>query len=229
MRMLVEFEKTERIRHLGLLDMQRTVQRALRRSDLPIAYSNGFNPHILMSFASALSSGIPGDAEILDVTLDGEVTEEEALAALRGAMPEMMPVRRIRFVDKSFKKMGALLEMAGYHFALTGDAERIIAAIPAYLARGEIMAVRKSKSGEKLTDIRPMIHSLTGSGEEMDAVVSFTESATLKPTLLLSSLCEFAGVEVPFTMIRRTGLFGIENGRPTPLFEIGYEQNRSCR
>ena len=53
MRMLAVFEKSERIRHIGHLDIQRSVQRGLRRSGLPVAYSNGFNPHILISFASA--------------------------------------------------------------------------------------------------------------------------------------------------------------------------------
>ena len=77
MRMLLQFQKGDIVRHLGLLDLQRTMQRALRRSGLPIAYSNGFNPHIVMSFASALSSGIPGDAELLDVSLKGEATAEE--------------------------------------------------------------------------------------------------------------------------------------------------------
>ena len=55
MRALMEFRKTDVVRHLGLLDLQRTMQRALRRSCLPLKYSSGFNPHIVMSFASALT------------------------------------------------------------------------------------------------------------------------------------------------------------------------------
>ena len=54
--MLLQFQKGDIVRHLGLLDLQRTMQRALRRSGLPVAYSKGFNPHIVMAFASALSS-----------------------------------------------------------------------------------------------------------------------------------------------------------------------------
>ena len=73
--MILEFRKGDIVRHLGLLDLQRTMQRALRRSNLPVAYSKGFNPHMVMSFASALSSGIAGDAELLDVSLSGETTE----------------------------------------------------------------------------------------------------------------------------------------------------------
>ena len=77
MKAWITFEKKPRLRHIGHLDLMRAMQRALRRSGLPIAYSNGFNPHIVMSFASALSSGIPGDAELLDVSLKGEATAEE--------------------------------------------------------------------------------------------------------------------------------------------------------
>ena len=67
MRMLAVFEKGERIRHIGHLDIQRSVQRGLRRSGLPVAYSNGFNPHILITFASALSTGACGKREIMNV------------------------------------------------------------------------------------------------------------------------------------------------------------------
>ena len=77
--MLLQFRKGDIVRHLGLLDLQRTMQRALRRSGLPIAYSKGFSPHIVMSFASALSSGIPGDAELLDVGIEGNTTEQQCL------------------------------------------------------------------------------------------------------------------------------------------------------
>ena len=73
MRMLAVFEKGERIRHIGHLDIQRSVQRGLRRSGLPVAYSNGFNPHILITFASALSTGACGRREIMDVTMAEEV------------------------------------------------------------------------------------------------------------------------------------------------------------
>ncbi len=105
--MLLQFQKGDIVRHLGLLDLQRTMQRALRRSGLPIAYSNGFNPHIVMSFASALSSGIPGDAELLDVSLKGEATAEECMAAMNRVLPPALQVSRVRMVDDRFPKVSA--------------------------------------------------------------------------------------------------------------------------
>ena len=67
MKMIVVFEKTPRLRHIGHLDLMRAMQRALRRSDLPLKYSQGFNPHILLTFASPLSVGFSGEVSITAV------------------------------------------------------------------------------------------------------------------------------------------------------------------
>lgn len=226
MRMLVEFRKDDIVRHLGLLDLQRTMQRALRRSGLPIKYSSGFNPHIVMSFASALSTGIPGDAELLDVSLSGEVTEHECLEAMNRVLPPSLPVTRVRLVEDGFPKVMAALRQAEYRIRLSGEGtEAIVSAIPAFLAETEIMAMRKSKRGEALVNIRPMLHALTieqsGSGEAtLRARVSFVETATLKPDLLLASLAAYANAPLPRAEIRRTRLLGEKNGVLTPLIDL---------
>ena len=70
MRIMAVFEKGIRLRRIGHLDIQRAMMRALRRSGLPVAYSNGYNPHILLTFASALSTGAAGKKEILDLVVE---------------------------------------------------------------------------------------------------------------------------------------------------------------
>ena len=184
--MLLQFQKGDIVRHLGLLDLQRTMQRALRRSGLPIAYSNGFNPHIVMSFASALSSGIPGDAELLDVSLKGEATAEECMAAMNRVLPPALQVSRVRMVDERFPKVSAALRQAEYTITLRGGGACAIAsALPAFLAQDEIVALRKTKRSETMVNIRPMIHALTARTDEekntavLTARVSFVEAATL--------------------------------------------------
>ena len=156
--MLMQFQKGDIVRHLGLLDLQRTMQRALRRSGLPIAYSNGFNPHIVMSFASALSSGIPGDAELLDVSLHSKTTEEACMEAMNRVLPPALHVSRILLVDDRFQKVSAALRQAEYRITLRGeDALKIANKIPDFLAQNEIMALRKTKRAETMVNIRPMI------------------------------------------------------------------------
>lgn len=223
--MLMQFMKGDIVRHLGLLDLQRTMQRALRRSGLPVAYSKGFNPHIVMSFASALSSGIPGDAELLDVSLCGDATEEECLAAMNRVLPPALQASRVRLVDDRFPKVSASLRHAEYSITLYGgDALKIASDIPAFLEQEEIMALRKTKKNETMVNIRPMIHELsaniTADKAVLSARVSFVETATLKPDLLLQSLCEHAGAELPRHEIRRTRLLGLVNDQPVALIDM---------
>ena len=104
MRMLAVFEKGERIRHIGHLDIQRSVQRGLRRSCLPVAYSNGFNPHILITFASALSTGACGTREIMDVTMADEISASEFLEKMKTKIEQLNNISKIivlcSFVNK---------------------------------------------------------------------------------------------------------------------------------
>ena len=225
--MILEFQKGDIVRHLGLLDLQRTMQRALRRSGLPIAYSKGFSPHIVMSFASALSSGIPGDAELLDVGLDGDVTQQQCLEAMNRVLPPSLAVTRVRLVDDRYPKLGAALQQAQYRITLRGGGARAVAeAIDGFLAQEEIMALRKTKKSETMVNIRPMIHELTAAydGERDSAVlnarVSFVEAATLKPDLLMEALCAYAGAQPERCEIRRTALLGLVNGAPVPLIDL---------
>lgn len=225
--MLLQFKKGDIVRHLGLLDLQRTMQRALRRSGLPVAYSKGFNPHMVMSFASALSSGIPGDAELLEVALCGDVSEDECLCAMNRVLPPSLSASRVRLVDDHFPKVSASLRRAEYRITIYGkEVSKVASVIPAFLALDEIMAVRKTKKNETLVNIRPMIHELrvidTENADQvvLRAQVSFVEQATLKPDLLMSSLCEYAGVSVEKCEIRRTGLLGLVDEKPVPLIDM---------
>lgn len=92
MRMMVVFEKGETLRYIGHLDLMRAMQRALRRSELPVSYSKGFNPHILLTFASALSTGAWGKREIMDVTLERDISPETFMEAMNAALPEDLRV-----------------------------------------------------------------------------------------------------------------------------------------
>jgi len=225
--MLMQFQKGDIVRHLGLLDLQRTMQRALRRSGLPITYSKGFNPHMVMSFASALSSGIPGDAELLDVSLCGEVTEDECLAAMNRVLPPALKASRVRLVDDRFPKVTAAMQQAQYSITLRGgQTKALVEAIESFLGETEIMAIRKTKKAETLVNIRPMIHVLEAkydaeaNAAALTARVSFVEAATLKPDLLMNTLAKYAGVDLPKCEIRRTYLLGLVDGQPIPLIDM---------
>ncbi|MCL1796055.1 MAG: TIGR03936 family radical SAM-associated protein, partial [Clostridia bacterium] len=203
MRMIASFEKSAQIRFVGHLDLMRAIHRALRRSGLPIRYSQGFNPHVLLSLASPLPVGVSGIQELMDVPLAGVLSEAYFLKTLRAVMPSSLPLTAARAVGDNHPKLMANLRTASYEatFHKSGAAKAMAEAIPAFLSRAEVQAVRRSKRGSVPCDIRPMLHCLSANGMG-DAVamrfrVSLTERETLKPDLLLSALAEQAGVTAP--------------------------------
>ncbi len=225
MRALFEFRKLDRLKFVSHLDLQRFMQMALRRTDIPVAYSQGFNPHPSMSFASALAMGWTSDCEILEVKLASPVTEAEAFDQMSSALPPDLPLRRVRLIADEQPKRMAIVQMSDYVISLSGEgAGEICSAAPGFLAERSVMALRKTKSGEKLTDIRPWSVSVeakqTEVGYELLARLLLTEPATLKPDLLVRTLADRAGVQPPESVrYHRTQLWALDKkGQPVELF-----------
>ena len=211
--MMAVFEKSPRLRHIGHLDIQRAVQRALRRSGLPVSYSKGFNPHILLTFASALSTGYAGKREIMEVQLEREVAPEAFLAAMNGAMPPDMQLCEAKVLPDQHVALMAAVQAADYTITLVDEtAAKVIAdKLPAFLAQESVIALRRTKSGMKETDIRPLIHTLTVEGNVIRAVMTLTERLACKPGMLMDALTSFCGLEeAPRTMVVRNGLLGLD-------------------
>ncbi|MEG0146441.1 MAG: TIGR03936 family radical SAM-associated protein [Clostridia bacterium] len=227
MRAIYQFGKTRRLMCVSHLDLQRFMQMAIRRTDLPVAYSQGFNPHPLLSFASALAMGWTSDCELMDIKMAEDVKADYAMAQMRKALPPDLPLKQVRLVDDRFPALMARLAFSDYQIALTGEGSAQIAgAMADYLAQTEVIALRKTKSGEKPANIRPMSVCLeskqTEDGIVIDARLQLTEAGTLKPDLLLRVLAERAGVAVPeLVRIHRTQLLALDGaGVPVDLFAL---------
>ena len=217
MKMIVVFEKAPRLRHIGHLDLMRAMQRALRRSGLPLRYSQGFNPHILLTFAAPLSVGMPGKREIMEVPLAADMTGDAFLSTLAPALPPDLPCLSARPVDDRHPAPMALLTAARYSAKLESVPEGLKDAVDGFVAQKEIPAVRKTKTGNKPCDIRPMIYELSLVGNTLYRTLALCDKATCKPDLLLSSLFEFAGLERPRALVTRLALLGGEAETLAPL------------
>ena len=221
MRMLAVFEKGERIRHIGHLDIQRSVQRGLRRSGLPVAYSQGFSPHILITFASALSTGACGKREIMDVTMAEDVDPHEFLKRMNKAMPPEMQLKEARAIDSRHPSLMGMVRAAEYDLMIRDGkiGVQLVAAIPAMMEKDRIPAVRKTKTKLTEVDIKPLILSISGKGTHIRAILVLNENESCKPQMLLEALKQQTGIQDDVRMlITRECLFGEdENGALAPL------------
>ena len=156
----------------------------------------------------------------MDVQLDREVSPEEFVSAMNGAMPPDMQLSFAKIIDDKHIALMAQVQAADYTITILDDAvaEKLIAALPAFLAQESIITMRKTKSGMKETDIRPLLLELTGEDKVLHAVMTLTERLACKPNMLIEALASYAGIEVPRVMVVRNGLFGLdESGALAPL------------
>ena len=222
MRAMIRFGKQPRLRFISHLDLQRFFQRALNRTGLPIAWTQGFNPHPILSFGSALALGWTSEYEILDVKLSAPMGRKRTEEAMRAALPVDLPVLEVRMVDDRHPAPMAMVRASDYEIVLSGEtAAATLDAAEEFLRRESVMAMRKTKSGEREVDVRPMALSLKREGDVLNARLMLTEKETLKPDLLVRALAEIAGAEVPEMRIHRKCLLGEdESGALKPLMEL---------
>lgn len=221
MRALIRFGKNKRLRFVSHLDLQRFFQRALNRTNLPIAFSQGFNPHPIMSFASALAVGWTSAYEVLDLKLCADASAEIIMADMRRALPDDLPIFAVRLVDDRFPASMALVKRAAYKINVPQDVSSAVAAqIPAYLAKDTVMGMRKTKSGVREIDIRPLTFALKKTDDGFYAELALTEKDTLKPDVLVRALCDAGAIAMPEITVHRICLSSLDaNGLSVPLME----------
>ena len=161
MRIIAAFQKNKEISYTSHLDVQRTLQRAFRRANLPLAYSKGFNPHPKLSFATALATGYTSDGEWFEVELDRPIEPQAFIERVNPALPDGMRVVEAFEADDSIDTLSKLIRAARYeltvHFDGAVAAQDVRNALDSIMGSEPVIVDKKTKSGIKPTDIRPDI------------------------------------------------------------------------
>lgn len=185
MKYIIEFSKSEDVKYVSHLDVIRMFNRTMRRCDLPMSYSQGFNPHSLMTFAHPLGVGISSKCELVKIAFETEI--ENLVQVLNdGFSPGFKALAYTLTEEKSpFKG----LRYAEYEIKLIGE---IADNIEKVFSRSEIVMQKKTKSGIKETDILPYIESYdvidkTENIFEFKTILKCGEE-NLKPELLINAL-----------------------------------------
>jgi radical SAM-linked protein len=168
---------------------------------------------MVMNFASPLSVGAAGTREIMDVGLAQEMDGETFATRLNDALPPALRVAEARLIEDNHPAPMSLLRAAAYEILVEEpEGETLAQSIHAFLQKESIPAMRKTKSGDKPCDIRPMIYELSvrkaGEGSLFFATLALREEATLKPDLLMTSLSGECGIDCPGFSLKRVMLYG---------------------
>ncbi len=197
------FTKTGRAKYTSHLDINRMMTRAVRRAGIPLWYTEGFNRHPYLTFASPLSLGFESFGEIMEIRLLEDMPFEEVTARMNAALPEGFCVR------ETFEAVHKVrdLQLAGYRMEIALPQETVTA----LLAQPEILVEKRTKKKTmKTVDIRPAFEKATVAATDMGCCVEVqlpvSSENTVNPTLLITALAAKTG-KAPAFSVTRTGLY----------------------
>ena len=195
----IKFRKYGAMKFIGHLDVMRFFQKVMRRADIPIAFSGGYSPHMIMSFANPLGVGVTSDGEYFDIELTQEIDMEQAVERMNSTMVEGIEVVNMVQISDEKKRTGMSIVAAADYLSYLRHGE-----FPAdwkekaetFMDQPEISIVKKTKKSEKEVDIKPMIYKF---GVQDDCV--FMQVATgsvenLKPEVVMQAFCQYLGMDV---------------------------------
>lgn len=190
MKARIKFRKYGVMKFIGHLDVMRYFQKAMRRADIPVAFTSGYSPHMIMSFAQPLGVGITSDGEYLDVELTERITSARALEQLNRVMVEGMEV--IRFLEISGdKKMSGMSVTAAADYLVFPKGEEMTeefqSRAKAFFSRGEIIVQKQTKRSERTVDIKPMIYDFQFRENCIFLKLAAGSEQNLKPKLLMEA------------------------------------------
>ncbi|MEG2353697.1 MAG: TIGR03936 family radical SAM-associated protein [Clostridium sp.] len=222
MRYLVKYTKEGEIKFVSHLDLMRTIQRNVRRAELPIAFSKGFNPHMAISIAQPLSVGMYSSGEYLDMVLAEEVKEEEIISRLNetGTMGVkfLEAVKVEKKEEKKHPQAMALIDGAQYTIRIKcTDSVKAEEQLKKLYNKDIWETLKKSKSGEKIVDIKRMIKEFKFWVDEENLVVNALIACGSRENLSAQLLAEYIShscegtEEGRFIDIKREEMYATKN------------------
>lgn len=180
---IVRYAKRGDAKFISHLDFLRLIQRAMRRAQLPLKFSEGFNPHPCLSFAQPLGVGTTGERELFEV----ELTEPcpDIVARLAPKMP-----RGIEIVEATPCEKNNFAQISRAVYAVRPEVLPTEAQLEAFMQKTEILTEKRTKSGVKTADIRPDIFGAKLGEDRILLRLAAGSQANLKPSTVMDAMGE---------------------------------------
>ncbi len=163
-RIRIRYAKRGRLRFLSHRDFARALERAVRRAQIPIAYSSGFSPHPRISYVGAAPTGVASEAEYAELALQARMEPEELRTALDHVLPPGLDV--IEAVEAQTASLADRIQVSHWRVELSGvEPERLRQAVDAFLAASEVPVERLTKQGRRSLDARAPVVRATVVGK----------------------------------------------------------------
>ena len=212
------------MKFVGHLDTMRYFQKAIRRAGLPVAFSGGYSPHMIMSFAAPLGVGTTSLGEYFDMELTEALSTDAIEQRLNAVMVDGVTVCSARQVEDGKASTAMALVAAADYFVCFRDGKEPLTSdwqqqITEFLAQKEITVTKKTKRSEKIIDIRPFIYKMHADGNGVFMQLASASSNYTKPELVLDTFLHWMGEKPAFAyMIERREVYANKGTDEKPSF-----------
>jgi radical SAM-linked protein len=191
-RLRLRYAKRGRLRFSSHRDFQRAFERALRRAEIPMAYSAGFSPHPKISYANAAPTGAASEAEYVEIGVTRELDPVAVRDAVTAAMPEGLDI--VDVVVARTPDLVARLEASRWLIRLPGaDSVEVESAVRRFLERATAEVTRMTKNGTRVVDARAAVLALTAGEQEGWASLHLTlrhDPSPVRPDDVLTAIAD---------------------------------------
>lgn len=186
---ILKYARDYRVKYISHLDFVRLFHRTIRRTGMNFMFSQGFNPHPIMTVAQPLSVGVTSDCEYMKVGFDGEYGEQEIMDTINGAFPpgyKILAVKRVEGKEIDLTKLDRAVYTVELEYEGYADIDKL-------LSNKELKVMKKSKSGVKESDIRPYIYSLEKVADKdnvmtLEMCIAVGSTYNLKPQSVIDAM-----------------------------------------
>ncbi|MBM7556191.1 TIGR03936 family radical SAM-associated protein [Halanaerobacter jeridensis] len=211
--------KGAEVRFISHLDFMNTLTRALRRAEIPIAFSQGYNPRPQISFASALAVSLTSESEYIDFELTKDLDPAEFRIRLNQELPTGIRVEKAMKVPVKIDSLMSIINAGSYivrlEFKEKLTTEELEEKVRQFLEKDEIKIIRKRRNkSDRELDLRPMIFSLEVVGVQgeigtISMLVQTGSAGNVRPQEVIRALAkEFEVIQRPRMInIHRSGLY----------------------
>lgn len=192
MKVRIRFSKTGALVYIGHLDVMRYFQKLFRRSGIPVAYTEGFSPHQILSFSHPLPLGMESAGEYADVELTSRITTQKALESMRKMSVPEIGIMSFKELPEKCENAMASVTAARYEVIMPDiiPFSDIQKAADDFISKDEVIVLKKSKKNEKEVNIRPLVYELETDPEKniISMLVSSGSRDNLKPELVINAM-----------------------------------------
>lgn len=207
----LRFAKTGRLKYISHLDINRAMARALKRAEIPLWYTEGFNPHPYMNFSLPLSLGVESLCESVDIRLIENISCSEIKSRMNKVLPDDL---KIIDVYDNFRNSSEIVYSDYVYKFQFNDNEAAFEKIQAVLAADEILALKKGKQGRKRvfkeTDIKTFINKYNISIRDDLIILNIRllagQDKNLNPSLLFDTIIRLIDMDFIWKSISRISL-----------------------